>query len=290
MEKLIKLSLIVVFVCSFSTAYSASIKTVKGKQVLIENGGTNFSVGQQLMAKDSNGKNRAILKITKLGKDRALAEILKGKAEVGYTIAARRPASVETSTMEGGGSPSRILGGKKMGVIGGYLMNTMNAKFSLNSTNYTASMKGSGLAALGYYDFPIAKNFEARGLGGVEQFIASESKPTLICDSGTSSNCNVNITYLSLYGVLKYKFLKKATANYWAGGGMGYLIAASKSSTVLDISQVSTNQVFTLSAGMDMAMANNKVLPISLDYSLFPSSGTVTASMIALRVGWGWGK
>lgn len=289
MEKLISLFIFVLF-CSFSNAYAASIMTVKGKQVLIENSGTNFSVGQQLMAKDSDGKNRAILKITKIGKTRALAEILKGKAETGYTITVRRPASVETSTMSAEGSPSKILGGKKMGVMGGYLMNTMTAKFSLNGTNYTASMKGSGLAALGYYDFPVAKNFEARALGGIEQFVASESKTSLVCDSGTSANCNVNITYLSLYGALKYKFLKKASANYWAGGGMGYLIAASKSSTVLDISQVSTNQVFTLSAGMDMAMANNKILPISLDYSMFPSSGTVTAQMIALRVGWGWGK
>lgn len=287
MKNLAKIFL-VVFTLSFSTAFAASITTVKGNQVLIDSTGSTLTVGQQLMAKDSAGKNRAILKVTKLGKNRALAEIVKGKAEVGYNIAARRPASVEMSTTQGG-SLSRTLAGKKMGVVGSYLMNTMNAKFSLNGTNYTASMKGTGFGVLGYYDYPIKSNFEARGLGGVEQFVASESKSTALCDSGTSSTCNVNITYLSLYGLLKYKFLKN-TSTYWAGGGMGYLLAASKSSTVLDISQVSTNQVFTLSAGVDVGMKNNRIMPISLDYSLFPSSGTVTASMISVRVGWGWGK
>ncbi len=288
MKNLAKLILVAVTL-TFSNAFAASISTVKGNQVLIDNAGSSFTVGQQLMAKDANGKNRAILKITKLGKDRALAEILKGKAAVGYSIAARRPASVDGSLSTQGGMP-RTLAGKKMGVMGSYLMNSMEAKFSLNGTNYTASMKGTGFGVLGYYDFPIKSNFEARGLGGVEQFVASESKPTLLCDSGTSANCNVNIMYLSMYGLLKYKFLKRATSTYWAGGGMGYLIAASKSSTVLDISQVSTNQVFTLSGGADIGMGNNRILPVSLDYSLFPSSGTVKASMITLRVGWAWGK
>ncbi len=289
MEKLAHLSILFVFVLSFSTAHSASVKVVKGKQALINTDGSNFKVGQELMAKDAQGKNRAILKITKLGKAQALAEILKGKAEVGYSIAARRPASIDGSSTTGSSSFSRGVSGKKMGVLGTYLNNTMNARFSLDSVNYTASMSGTGLGVLGYYDMPIAKDFELRGMGGLEQFIAKESKTAAVCDAGTSTNCNVNITYLSMYGMVKYKFIKGKT-NYWGGGGLGYLLAASKSSTVLNTSQISTNQVFTLSAGMDMGLSGNTILPISLDYSLFPSSGTVSASMIALRVGWGWGK
>lgn len=286
MKKIINLSILLAFVLTSITAFSASIKTVKGKQVLINTDGANFKEGQELLAKDANGKNRAILKVTKVGKTQAIAEVLKGKPETGQSIAARRPASVETSTTD---SPevSRGVAGKKMGILGTYANSSMNARFSTGTSNETANMTGSGFGILGYYDMPIAKKFEIRGMGGLEQFIAKQTKTDAICTNSTT--CNVNINYLSLYGILKYKFLT-GKSNYWVGGGLGYLVAMSKSSTVLDTSQISTNQVFTLSLGSDIGMSGNKILPVSIDYSLFPSSGTVTASMISLRLGWGWGK
>jgi len=291
MRKLRLLSMMIVGLLGLSVAHAASIKTVKGSQVLILTEGESFQEGQQLMAKDAQGKNRALVRIKKVGKAQAVADVLKGKAEAGYTIATRKPAAVDsTSTMEPVTALNRVTGGKKMGILGSYLNNTMTARYSLNSVNQTASMKGTGFGVLGYYDFPVARDFEVRGMGGVEQFTAVENKSTAVCDSGNSTTCNVNIMYLSMYGQLKYKFLRGKT-NAWLGGGMGYLLAASKSSTVLDTSQISSNQVFTISAGFDMAIGKKKgILPVSIDYSLFPSSGTVSANMLAIRIGYGWGK
>ena len=284
MEKQIIITIYSLFlILNVNFAFAASIKTVKGQQVLINKDGEDFPEGTELFSKDATGKNKSLLKVTKTGKSQVLAQVLKGKAEEGQTVVVRKTSGASAN-------PFGKVPRKKMGVVGTLLKNTMNAQFSVNSSvNESASMGGTSFGILGVYDFPVAKSFDVRAMGGIEQFVASQTKSSAVCDNGNSATCSVNINYLSMYGVLKY-MIPKGKINYWAGGGLGYLLALSKASTVLDTSQISTNQVFVLSLGADIGRPNNKVIPVSLDYSLFPSSGTVTANIISIRVGWAWGK
>lgn len=273
------------------SSYSASVKNVKGTQVLINLEGESFTVGQEIKARDSANKLRAILRVKKVGKNQAIAEVVKGKAVAGYTIGNRKPASIDqnadgSSSTDSEASAVTNLTRSRYGVLGSYLRSSMNANFPVGSVNYSTSMTGTGFGALGFYDFSMGKDLEIRGSAGLEQFSASETKTDALCSSSTS--CNVQISYLSLYGLAKYKFTRGRN-QIWGGGGMGYLYALSKSSTVLDTSQISANQVFTLALGADISMKNKQLLPLSIEYSLFPSSGTVTANTLTLRAGWGWG-
>ena len=269
---------------------AGSIKTVKGTQVLINLEGSTFTEGQQVMAKDAAGKNRALLKIKKAGQNQALAEIVKGKVEVGYTVgSSRAPAAVNQSSGEFSDAKlEEILRGTKWGVLGSYVSSSMNARYSLNSVNKTANMSGTGFGVLGYYDMPFSETIEFRALGGLEQFSAKQTHSEMDCDSGNSNVCSVSINYLSMYGLAKYKFSHSGKNHIWGAGGFGYLMAMSKSSTVLDVGTISSNQVLTLSLGADIGLKSG-ILPISIDYSIFPASSTVTASMMAIRGGWAWG-
>lgn len=273
---------------SFSS-FAASIKTVKGTQVLITLEGSSFSDGQQIIAKDSEGKNRAILKIKKVGKSQALAELVKGKAEPGYSIVDRTPAAVNQNTNEMSDEKiSEILRGSKWGILGSYVSSSMNARYSLNSVNKTANMSGAGFGVLAYYDMPFSESIELRGMGGLEQFSTKQTRTEMDCDSGNSDICLVSINYLSMYGLAKYKFSRSGKTHIWGAGGFGYLMAMSKASTVLDTASISSNQVLTLSLGADIGLKKG-ILPVSLDYSIFPASSTVTATMMSIRGGWAWG-
>lgn len=284
MKKYIIALIYFVSVLSFN-AFAGSIKTVKGKQVLISLDGDSVREGQELKVRDASKKLRAIVKVKKVGKTQAIAEIVKGKAEVGYVIGNRSPAAVDadgSSSYDTEVTSPSSLTKSRYGVLGAYLNNSMNAKYSVNSVDYQTTMTGSGFGVLGYYDFTLTKDFEVRGSAGLEQFSTKNA------GCGGNLNCDVNINYISAYGLAKYKFTKGKT-QIWGGGGLGFLTAMSKSSTVLDVGQISSNQVFTLALGADIAMSKKQVLPVALEMSMFPSSGTVSASMMSLKVGWGWG-
>ncbi|MCK6598027.1 MAG: hypothetical protein L6Q37_06650 [Bdellovibrionaceae bacterium] len=284
--------LILLLLCVFHSfsSYSQTVQKIGKTEILFQLNDRAVEKDQEFFVVDSTGKKRALVKVTVFNSQQAKAKIIKGKVEdikVGMRIADRSPANIgETTTAQG--LPSGLKSKYSWGALGSYMMNSMNAKFSYNNTNQTASMSGSGFGALGYFDYTLNKDLQIRALGGLEQFSAKQSKETAVCAKGTSGDCNVSISYLSMYGVGKYN-ITKSKNKFWVGAGMGYLMAMSKSSTVLDTSLITSNQVLSLALGLDMGLGGNKILPMSLEYSLFPSSATVSASFISLKVGIGFG-
>jgi hypothetical protein len=168
-----------------------------------------------------------------------------------------------------------------------YLINNMSAKFTYGGSEYTTNMKGNGFGALGYYDWGFSPKLDARISAGFEQFQVAETMTVAVCDKGSSTTCNAIINYLSGYGLLKYNVVDGGT-RWWVGGGGGLLYALSKTSTILDSSQISTNWVGTASTGLEFGMKGGSYLPVVLEYSFFPGTSDVTANYIAIRVGWGW--
>ncbi|MNL28045.1 hypothetical protein D3C87_1496740 [compost metagenome] len=69
---------------------------------------------------------------------------------------------------------------------------------------------------------------------------------------------------------------------------MGYLLALSKSSTALNESKISANQVLTLAFGGDYQMSRHNYIPFSIEYNYFWPSADVTANQIILKAGWAW--
>lgn len=162
----------------------------------------------------------------------------------------------------------------------------MNANFNdINVGKVSPSMSGMGFGLVSYYDYPLFAGLQFRGVAGYEQINASGTIGSSSCTGSTT--CDFKVNYLSLYGLGKYNF-SETPSKFWITGGMGFLIALSKSSSVINESQISTNQIYSFGAGYDFAMGRKAVMPVSLEYSMFPPSTTVTASMIHVRVGYGW--
>lgn len=271
-------------------SFSQSVHKVGKAEILFNLEGKTVEAEQEFYVVDGSGKKKALVKVSVFNSKQAKAKVIKGKvADVkeGMKLSERAPASVGETTMA---QPINKLSKSKnsWGVIGSYMMNSMNAKFSFNGANQTASMAGSGFGALGYYDYTLNKDLQIRGAAGLEQFSAKQQKESAICEKGTTTECNVNISYLSFYGIGKYN-ITKSKNRIWVGAGMGYLMAMSKSSTVLDTSLITSNQVLTLAGGVDVGLSSNQIVPVSIEYSLFPSSATVSASFISLKVGFGFG-
>ncbi len=278
------LPLLVILTLVYSSAESATVNKIKGTKALISVEGSDLKINDQFFTVSSTGKKRGLLQITSIKGDQAVANVIKGIPEIGQTLLAVSAApqktskgSIQKKSSKASSSSSNF---KHMGLLGSYLMNKMAVNFTVAGANFSTAMTGTGFGLLGYYDYDYTNAFQLRAAGGIEQFQVAEACTSLAA-------CNVNINYLSGYGVAKYNFINGAT-KVWAGGGLGLLYAISKASTVLDTALITSTYTITLSAGADFDMGGGSYLPVVLDYSMFPSSASVTASYIALRVGWGW--
>lgn len=265
-------------------AYSATVTQIKGAKALISLEGEIMSIGEEFfLINPSTGKRSAIVRIIQTKSDKAVAEIIKGNGGTGYTLEAR----ISSSETEPG--YVRIMK-DSYGVSIGYILSSMDAdvtyKDSYGITRKTAaSMSGNGFAVNGFYDYAFSSDFVAHLVAGIEQFNVSGVAADAGCTSST--HCDAKINYLSMYGLLKWYPLQ-GKYRAWVGAGAGYLLALSKSSTALNESQISTNQVYTAALGTDIQMSRSTYLPISLEYNLFPASTTVKANMIIIKIGWAW--
>ncbi|UXR63870.1 porin family protein [Bdellovibrio bacteriovorus] len=286
---------------SFSSAsFAATVSAVKGQRVLINLDGDTAEVGDEFyLINPDTHKRIAIIRIKQIKPGKALGDVLRGKAVSGSTLQAKAPSSMSadvTSPSESSSSVSNSSGFLRVlkdswGVTGGYLMSTMDADITYRDPGFgtvlktSASMAGSGFGVGGFYDYALNSSLVGRGAAGIEQFNVTGSASSAGCQSST--NCDAKINYLSLYGLLKWYPLQDKY-RVWVGGGMGYLLALSKSSSALNESQISTNQVFTVGGGVDVQMSRKNYVPISIEYNMFPPSDTVKASMISIKAGWAW--
>lgn len=295
--KNLKTSFVFFILILSNTVFAASVTAVKNNKIAINLEGQAASPGTEFFVVNASGKKVAIVKITQVKGDKALAEISKGTAQVGYSLQPRSGGGGKSSSAGATSSDSyydqklnsRAHTGNSFGIIGGYLLNSMTASFTggpLGATYpVTASMSGSGFGALGFYDYAISPKFVLRGMGGVEQYNVVGSISTFDCSA--TADCNVKLMYLSMYGYGRYNVLE-GDYKWWVGGGYGYLYAISKASTVLRSEQISANQIFVFSTGLDIRLSPKTYIPVSIEYGMFPNSDSVKASIIYLRAGYAW--
>lgn len=293
------LSLLLLF--STSLAYSATVTQVKGKQVLIDMEGDSASEGDEFfLINPDTEKKVGMVRVKRAKGSKAIAMVIKGRAAEGYTLEANSDDMDEDSeevvesrsSRKGRGSSGA--GNLKslknsFGIMGGYLMNTMNADVSYNNngttTKSSASMTGSGFGFGGFFDFVFSPSIAIHTVAAMEQFSAKGTVTNPAC-TGTTA-CTADINYLSLYGMGKW-YLTQGGFRFWLGGGGGYLLALSKKSTALNENQISSNSVITGAIGGDLQLSKKNYIPISLEMNMFPASETVKASQMAIKFGWAW--
>jgi hypothetical protein len=276
------------------SAFAAKVSVVKKNKMLVMLEGDSVSVGSEFFVLNSQGKKVALIKITQVKGHRAVADITKGTAQVGYSLQARGGGSGTAASSSSSSSASenyynkklsqKVHNGNSWGVVGGYLMNTMQ----VGTSSIATSMTGTGFGALGFYDYALSPSITLRAMGGMETYGVAGSNSSASPGSSCTTNCDLKISYLSLYGYGRWNFLQ---GNYrsWLGIGSGYLYPMSTpTSSVFTSGQLGANQIFVFSAGTDIRMNAKNYIPISLEYGLFPSTATVKANIIYLRAGFAW--
>lgn len=307
------LTLILIFQ---NTSFAASVTQVKNQKVLINLDGGDAAEGDEFFLLNFAGKKAAIIRIKQVKNGKALGEILKGKGDVGFTLQAKAAsgagaaAAARSAETETAASPSsettedntvksnRDTGYLRTlkdsyGLVGEYIMNTMNVNVKNTATTPAltdvAALKGTSFGVGGFYDYVATPDIAIQASALLEQIQAKGTTSIPGCAGGTSTSCDVNITYGSLYGLGKY-YLTQNRYRVWAGVGGGFLLALSKSATALNESQIATNQIITLAVGTDIQMSRKNYIPITLQYNYFPPSDTVKATSIVLKAGWAWNQ
>jgi hypothetical protein len=302
------------FIFQLPQAHAATVTTVKNKKLIINLEGDEVAVDDEfyLLTTDTY-KKVAIIRISQIKNNKALADVVSGTAKVGLTLQAKSASSNKDSssaftenskikeekksagfnessgsTINFGSNYLRILK-DSYGFMGSYLSNSMSAVVSdaLDAKD-TVTMKGSNFGFGGYYDYLATNDITLEGAAFLEQFNTTGTSLVTGCNKKTSKNCDININYLSMYGSVKY-YLTKNKYRVWFAGGGGFLVAVSKSATIFSESAISSNPVAVLSVGADIQVSRKNYVPIVLEYHYFPASGTVTASnTLALKAGWAW--
>ncbi len=285
------LSLFVAILLFLFSAFAgaAQVRAIKGNKLLIQLDGSMFNVGDILKIRDASGHVRALAKVTKVA-GRFAEAVYKGRPMQGYSVVLfphdqferwrmamkqrrmmnrQRPYQAESTTM-GPKSTS-------YGVMLGYT--SSSASVTLNNSS-KVSLSGTGFRLMGYMDHPLLSWFSFRGEAGFDQFNTSGATNSL-CNNAA---CTAEITYLSA------DLLGRFTLNnLWGGVGVDLMFPLSKTSTALSSSSISTITAYALAAGYDFHYhgVGNPYIPVEVQYLIYPSSSTVTASELSLNVGWG---
>lgn len=278
-----------------TTAYAeaATVKQIKGSKVLIDLEGEDADIDQEFYLIDNlTGKKKALVVIKQLKNGKAVAEVKKGNPELeqGLLPKEARSKKISMDNEDKDETPKSQKGfqkklGSSWGVVGSYLMASMNAKYSVSGSAGTTNMKGSNFGIGGFYNQVVTDNLALNITGSYDMFSVKGSASGQLCDGNTDPNCKVNISYLSFYGQLRY-YISQNQFRPWVGGGGGFLLKMSSTSNV--IKPPSTNQVITAAGGFDWQLNRKNYIPVSFEYHLYPPTSTVTANILTLRAGYAW--
>ncbi len=280
--KFLMTCLVMGFVMTSFSAQGASVIQAKGNKVLLDNSAGDVEVDGQYFLMSSDGKKVGLIKVTQGKGNRALADLVKGRADVNMTTQA--PSSSKGSSSSASSSGTGASGGKKRGgVLLSYSMDQMDVSFSPSGS---VSMKGSSFGIKGFYEIGIGNSLGLEFGGGIEPFVVKGTSNLPTCGSPADTACMTNINFLSVSALGKYFFSKK-TNRFWVGANFAFLLALSKSSTALNEGKISTNQIFGPAVGYDYKLGKNNFIPISFEYDLFPPQSGVKATRMILRGGYG---
>ncbi len=267
-------------------AWGGNISRIQGNRVVIEpDVGETLSVQDEHQIYNSSQKFVGLAIIRTVKNNRAVGEVVKGQAEVGYFTRSRQ-TSLKTNDIDqlfvkepGPGYRK----GLTYGVMGSYAMHSLSVE--LPSQAKTISMSGSNVKNLvGEITQHRSPKLSLRGLLGLQSFDTTGSTQGTGCSNTTS--CSVKISYLTAGAEAQYN-LVNTKIRFWVGVGYEFWMAASKSTNIDNLVLGSINHVVTLTTGVDYRINNKSYIPVELIYQVFPMVSSVKVSGMALRIGYG---
>lgn len=293
---------VVVLSAGYSEAQASQVKEVNGDQLKIQLDKESLAVGQKFFLIDTASKKLGIIKILHLNGNLADAQLLKGKAEVGYRLmapAAASKAGSETPPAKNTVSAHTSEGEKKAepknessalpsrwSVLLGMSSNSSAVKVTDGTIIQTVQMTGNSYAVSGVYE-KFWSYLAFRGLIGYEEFDAIGAATVSGCSQQTSKDCKTNIKYLTAGGFARYSF-DLTDLKIWLGAGAHVKAPVSKSSTAILESSLGTTMSYAAALGLDYQLKDSAAfVPISLEQQFYYKSDTADSRSLTLRVGFG---
>jgi len=182
---------------------------------------------------------------------------------------------------------------RNVGFVGSYLNNYMKTVFTAgtpaNPKSVEADMRGDGFGISGFYGTQLSELLWVNLLLGFDSYHVSTKLSEAYCAAQTSQTCYVKVNFFTAHSILKYIFSQTPRSRWWVGGGLGFLFAISKYSTVLDAEKIDRNGIYSASMGADYFLNSGKnFIPIEMSIALFPSSSETSARMLIVKAGYGW--
>ncbi len=292
------LSFLILLLLLSNNSFAITIEKVKGNRILIDLDSEEASVGQKINVMNSDGKKVAIATISQIKKGKAIATINKGKASDSDTLELVEMDALDTAAEEEEAPVTkkstrgvyRLNGMKISGVltIGTNAMATKQTD-GANPTpsTETVQLKGSSTGFTGIIDYPFSSWLTLRGTLGYEPFNAAGTATLVSCNNLTSTDCNVAINYLSTGGYARFDITKSRTMLWVAVGGT-FKFPLSKTTTALVADDIKLTMTYGGGAGIDFFINNRSFIPASVEFQMFQSSDTVAATVMLLRIGYGW--
>lgn len=250
----------------FQVSQAATITKVKGKKVMVNTEGDDISSGDKLFAVDSNGKKKAIIKITKVKGEKALGEVTKGKAAPNMALVKGKSRGEKSAADDDGG------GNLAVGAMLGYGIDSMTVKSAIGDFDTTGSSFGFDAVV----DYKLVPGFYLRGNIGYESFGTEGG----ILPGGATGV--VDITFLKTGLMGQYAFMDTAT-QIWAGVGFNFYSAMSSTSNLLE--DVGGSGALCIAGGINIPMTSSMFVPIQAEYNMFMGQEEADISIIAIRAG-----
>lgn len=280
-----------------SLSEANTVSQVRDKRVLLNITQGNVEAGQEVQIVQ-DGRRVGVVTIRQVRGQQAVAEIKSGRAVKGARFQPARTTKTRGST------PTRATDFEDpkwtIGVMGSFSQNSMSftaqqgSGASLRSSDVTFTGNSFGVRGIVDYDWSpsitirAAAAYEPFSVTGTGNSTATATLGLPICNSGTSSSCEVSFTYLGFEGTAQYNYTNSAAWRGWVGLGYSFLLTMSSSITVPNLQSASSfNQMVLFSTGADLMRTSESYVPVSLEYGYIPGTN-VKASAIYLRGGYAW--
>lgn len=292
MKKILILIVIPIIVLSAYKAFAYQVIKVKNKKLLI-----SFSSQEDLQVKDSfyvinkRGKKKAIISILKVKGNKAIAEVLKGKAQAGWSLKLRKralkpkPKVVKSYVPKQRASHTNYA--KKLNKRSTKLFNHLSFLWgtSFNGLEIGATdHKGTS-----FFNFETSTTFflPNKPIFGLRILSSSEN---FTLDGSCSNNaaeqadCKTNIVYLGGGALTIAHIPVSREISVWGGVGIKLLIPIKKTVTNLgpeydyiNVESIKATSGLLLSGGVKFKFNPRFSIPLNVNYTIFPSSDAIKA-------------
>lgn len=273
--------------------HAAVVQQIKNDKVLIVLEGLQVTTGQTVVSQNGDGKNTALIDITTIKDDKAVGKITKGTPQIGQQIVVSKINKSSSSSVSSQSSNQKIKirhDDQKMLMQVRYLMNSIVAQEQDTLlVQENATMTGNNFGLNFGVDYPMTDSLSLRGLAGYEMYKVSGTIGINGCDTKNSTQCNVEVNYLTLQGIVRLS-TQVSRFQFWAGLGLNLKQPLTKKTTALNSDNIQMAQAVTAALGTDWYLNSKWFIPVTAEYNYSLNTSTTVPTISEIVIAFGLGK